>query len=114
MIGLLDCSALRPEVQERLINSLGGKFLSFKLCRFDDASRNLLKNAGLTPTDINELEDKNILLNDGSYPVPTQTTEQVSIDAMVNPWKQESFNLTDQILITKEHPELAERLKNAA
>lgn len=102
----INIQALTPERREKLTDGLGGLQIDVLTGGFSDQSRKSLEIVGLSPVEINAIERSNA--TPGTYSIAK--TEVLD----VNPFKKETFNLTAQIMLKKNNPELANRMKRLA
>lgn len=67
---------------------------------------------------LHSLTQKNLALVNkaGTYAIPSKKEwdREAAIRALPNPWRRESFNLTQQLLIADQDPELTARFKREA
>lgn len=71
-----------------------------------------------SPDGLHSLTQKSIAQANkpGTYAIPSKEEwdKEAAIRATPNPWKRESFNLTQQLLIADQEPELAARFQREA
>lgn len=71
-----------------------------------------------SPDGLHSLTQKSLALVNkaGTYAIPSKEEwdKEAAIRAMPNPWKREAFNLTQQLLIADQEPDLAARFQREA
>ena len=102
----LNLDSLTYDRRVILTDGLGGLAIDILTGGLSTKSKKSLEVVGMSPVEIDSIEVAN--QRPGSYSIAH--TESVP----VNPFKKESFNLTAQILLLKEKPDLAKRLKRLA